>query len=123
MRLINNFFHIDSMETTGDTFRCKVHMNEDHNIYKVHFPGNPITPGVCLIQMGTEILGQILHKNLQLKIAKEIKFKKALEPTDKPTFVFTKMAQEDGGFMRANISIEDDCGNQFAMMKLRYQEG
>ena len=26
-------------------------LNPDHLIYKAHFPGQPVTPGVCILQM------------------------------------------------------------------------
>ena len=31
-------------------------VNENHFIYKAHFPNNPITPGVCMVQMIEEIM-------------------------------------------------------------------
>lgn len=123
MILANDFFHIDHLETVGESYRCKVHLNAQHSIFQVHFPGYPITPGVCLIQMGTEMLEQILGKSLRLRVAREIKFKRALTPADTPTFVFTKVRPEDSGLLRANISIEDDGGTPYATMSLRYQEG
>ncbi len=37
-------------------------------IYKAHFPGYPVTPGVTLVQMGLELMGR------KLVGAKDIKF-------------------------------------------------
>lgn len=120
MRLINDFFYIDSKETSDRGYRCKVHLNGEHSIYKAHFPGYPITPGVCIIQMCTEILELFLDKSLQLAAAKEVKFKKALSPVDRPIFVFTKVGNDNNGVIQANISIEDDGGSQYATLVFQY---
>ena len=45
MRLINKMFSIVS---EGETVRIQLH--PEHVIYQAHFPGSPITPGVCIIQ-------------------------------------------------------------------------
>ena len=36
----------------------KIRLNPDHEIYRAHFPGNPITPGVCIVQIISEVLGE-----------------------------------------------------------------
>ena len=55
MKLINEMFSIVSK---GDRVRIKLH--PEHVIYDAHFPGQPITPGVCLVQM----IGEILQENM-----------------------------------------------------------
>lgn len=117
MKLIDNFFEIVSAETTADEYRCRVRMNAAHYLYGVHFPGNPVTPGVCLVQMATEILGKKYGKELQLFRSRSIKFKHPLLPGDEPTFVFTKVKTADDT-MSANVDIV--CGQtQFATMSLQ----
>lgn len=44
-------------------------------IYKAHFPGYPVTPGVTLVQMGLELMGR------KLTAAKDIKFVVPVLPT------------------------------------------
>jgi len=44
-------------------------------IYKAHFPGYPITPGVTLVQMALDVMG------VQMKGAKDIKFVVPVPPT------------------------------------------
>ncbi len=43
-------------------------------VYAAHFPGYPITPGVCLVQMGLELLGKVTGRTCELQGAKGIKF-------------------------------------------------
>ena len=47
MRLINDLFEVVSTKQGEDNYQCQVKFNPEHRIYKAHFPGNPVTPGVC----------------------------------------------------------------------------
>ena len=119
MKLINNFFYIVATESNGTEYRCKVKLNAEHDLYRVHFPGNPVTPGVCLVQMATEILEEKYDRKFLLSSAGSIKFKKTVGPHDEPTFVFTKIVFEDD-LLRVNVSVESE-DVQYAKMSLRYK--
>ena len=118
MKLINDFFEIVSKESAEGTLKCKVKLHPEHFIYQAHFPGNPVTPGVCLVQMAAEILGEVYQENLMLSLLKNIKFKKIVRPEDEPTFVFTKVVK-DNETLSANVSIEDE-ESQYVKMSLQY---
>lgn len=84
MKLNNNLFHIES-RTTGDsaaTYRVRLH--SDHAIYRAHFPEQPITPGVCLVQMAVELLEDLLQQPLRLTGVKNVKFLQIVSPIDHP---------------------------------------
>lgn len=119
MKLINDFYHIVSTEDSEGKYVCKVKLNAAHDIYSVHFPGNSVTPGVCLVQMATEMLEQKFGKKLVLSTAVNIKFKRLVAPHDEPSFVFSKIVTEDG-LLKTIISIEDEQG-QFVKMSLQYK--
>jgi len=42
------------VENNEDSF--KIELNFNHKIFKGHFPGSPILPGVCIIQIVKEVL-------------------------------------------------------------------
>jgi 3-hydroxyacyl-[acyl-carrier-protein] dehydratase len=119
MKLINDFYHIVAIDDSEGKYVCKVKLNAAHNIYSVHFPGNPVTPGVCLVQMVTEILELKFEKRLVLSTAVNIKFKRLVAPNDEPSFVFSKIVIEDG-LLKTIVSIEDEQG-QFVKMSLQYK--
>ena len=56
MKLLNDLYSIIS-RTDGEG-RCDftIELNPQHFIYKAHFPGEPITPGVCIMQIAKELL-------------------------------------------------------------------
>ena len=119
MKLQNDFYSIVDETSCDGTYNCKVKMNPQHGLYKVHFPGNPVTPGVCLVQMATEILERKYNKKFLLSEAVNIKFRKTVVPEDEPTFVFNKVVFEDD-LLKTSVTIEDN-ENQFVKMSLIYK--
>lgn len=119
MKLMNDFYSIVDESSCDGTYKCQLKMNAQHGLYKVHFPGNPVTPGVCLVQMATEILERKYDKKFQLSEAVNIKFRKTVVPEDEPTFVFNKLVFEDD-LLKASVTIEDN-ENQFVKMSLIYK--
>lgn len=119
MKLINDFYHIVATDDSEGKYVCKVKMNAAHNIYSVHFPGNPVTPGVCLVQMVAEMLEQKYSRRFVLSTAVNIKFKRLVSPNDEPSFVFSKIVTEDD-LLKIIVSIEDEQG-QFVKMSLQYK--
>lgn len=121
MILIDDFFHItDSSVIDSENIKCTVSLNESHIIYKAHFIGNPITPGVCVVQMAAEILGHFSGMSLVMRRAKSIKFKKAISPADRPSFTFSKIVRE-GDTVRANVSVDDDSGQCVKMAAVEFE--
>lgn len=57
-----------------------IHVDPEHPIYKAHFPGNPITPGVCILQMALEMLSLSVDRKLEIQSVKNVKFLKILVP-------------------------------------------
>ena len=83
MKLLNSFFNIKK-ECDNDKGEhvVTVELNAEHVIYKAHFPGKPVTPGVCIIAMVTEVLEHIMGKRLQLEMVKNLKFVGIISPLE-----------------------------------------
>ena len=45
-----------------------------------HFPGNPIVPGVCLVQCALVLAGEISARTLQVRLIKSAKFLATVSP-------------------------------------------
>lgn len=80
MRLQDEMFVIE--QSHDNVFMLK--LNAQHLIYQAHFPGNPITPGVCLVQIITELLQIRLHSQLALRQVVNLKFVAPVSPTTYP---------------------------------------
>lgn len=71
---------IENLEFQDGKATAVISLNPQHPIYEGHFPGNPVTPGVCQLQMLKEVVTKICQKSCILKESKNIKFLKILTP-------------------------------------------
>lgn len=77
-------------------------------IYQAHFPGEPITPGVCIVQMGKELVEDALRQELHISYVKNVKFLSILTPMQSAsvTFLLQKItSSEDGKEVKAQIVV------------------
>lgn len=61
--------------------KAMVELNKSDDIFKGHFPNQPILPGVCMMQMVREILETFFEQKLQLLKADDIRFSAMVDPT------------------------------------------
>ena len=78
--LLKDFYTIAELENNTETVKAIIDLNKDHEIYKGHFPGNPVVPGVCLTQLIKEVMETVEKKELQLVYANNIKFMSVVNP-------------------------------------------
>jgi 3-hydroxyacyl-[acyl-carrier-protein] dehydratase len=97
MKLLNNLYTISERETTFLPVRYDVSLQEKSLIYQAHFPGEPITPGVCIIQIAKELLEDYAQKRYQIKTIKNVKFLNVISPVTTPhvTYVFEKIVNDE----------------------------
>ena len=69
------------LNNNGSTITTKVKLNKDHPIYNGHFPNNPITPGVIIIQIIKEIVEKYLDDLFFLKKIINVKYISPINPT------------------------------------------
>ncbi len=79
--LLNHLYTIDQFEATTATLR----LNAAHPIFEGHFPGKPILPGACQLQMIQEMLSGITGKDYRLQKATTIKFITPIDPRQNET--------------------------------------
>lgn len=78
--LQGNFFNISSLESTGQDIKAELLINASHKIFEGHFPGQPVVPGVCMMQMVKEIIETATQKKTDLLKAHEMKFLAIIDP-------------------------------------------
>ena len=57
-----------------------VKLNAEHDIFLGHFPGSPVLPGVCIVQIIKEMLSEIIKNDLMLVKSNSIKFLNLISP-------------------------------------------
>ncbi len=114
MLLRNNLYTVTHKEVDGLKGHFVLALNPSCFIYQAHFPGEPITPGVCIVQMGKELLEDLLEENLQKKVGleiskvKNVKFLSVISPNESTaiTYQMKKVEMsEDGSEMKAQMVI------------------
>ena len=78
--LQDDFFNISNLTTTGFDVKTDLVINAAHKIFAGHFPGQPVVPGVCMMQMVKEIMEQVTAQKLNLIKAHEMKFLAIIDP-------------------------------------------
>ena len=99
MKLQDNLYTIVSQQEEEGLATFQLRIRPEWPIYQAHFPGHPITPGVCIVQMVQELLGLALNRDVTLRKAKNVKYLAIISPEEvsELTVSFTKIeAQEDG---------------------------
>jgi 3-hydroxyacyl-[acyl-carrier-protein] dehydratase len=88
--LLNNLYTIESLAFSESKDKVIAHilLNRDHRIFEGHFPGNPILPGVCTVQIASEIIGKAMGKELMLTHAGNIKYLGFINPVLMPKVQF-----------------------------------
>lgn len=112
MRLNGDLFKVESrMEGLPEgQSGFNIILNPDHLIYKAHFPGQPVTPGVCILQMLQELLSVEMGKQLFIKNIKNAKFISMMSPvTDaRVSVLFSSVTPEDGGIKAQGVVARRD---------------
>lgn len=106
--LLNDFFEISSIEVAEMDIHCVIRLNADHAVFSGHFPGQPVTPGVCMMQMMAEIASLGFNKKLSIRSASQIKFLIPILPTEQPLLT-VKIA---GKVLDESISISGRIENE-----------
>jgi len=78
--LQEDFFTIRSIQKDEASAKVLLELNVSHPIFAGHFPGQPVVPGACLLQMVKEIMQVILDNKLQLIKAHQLKFLSPIDP-------------------------------------------
>lgn len=107
--LKDNFYILIDLKKDVNALSATIAFNEQHAIFQGHFPGQPVVPGVCLMQIAKEILGYSLDKKLQLIKADDIKFLSMLDPYEqKNVDVKIDYAYPGNDLLDANIIFQKE---------------
>lgn len=83
--VLKDFYKVLSEEKTGDAkYNFRILVNANHEVFKGHFPGNPIMPGVCMIQIIKELSESITKSSLIIQTLSNVKFMALINPETNP---------------------------------------
>jgi 3-hydroxyacyl-[acyl-carrier-protein] dehydratase len=107
--LAGNFYTILETQQTAQSFAAVLALNAAHPIFEGHFPGQPVVPGVCMMQTIQELLEKGLQRKLLLQKAANMKFLAMINPVVQPQ-VNTELQYtlQDDGTVRATAVIKSE---------------
>ncbi len=106
----------DLYEITGSTGEgvFEVRLNPDHDIFRGHFPGNPVLPGICSLMIVRECASRMAGLPLTYACVGESKFLSAITP-EAELSIALKVTGE-GGVYTLSATI---CSEYTTMLKLK----
>lgn len=103
--LIEGLYSVASFEQDEQTVNATIKLNPAHEVFKGHFPGNPVMPGVCMIQMIKELTEQATGKTLFLSVASNIKFMAIINPEKNDTIQLVLHISEVDGEIKVKNTV------------------
>ncbi len=82
--LNNSFYRVINKQETDGSITLTVEFNAAHKIFEGHFPGQPVVPGVCMLQMIKEQLAGQVQKQIILREAAQVKYLNMITPATVP---------------------------------------
>jgi 3-hydroxyacyl-[acyl-carrier-protein] dehydratase len=82
--LLKDFYTIASLDKKENRHEAIIVVNEKHDVFKGHFPGNPIMPGVCMMQIIKELTEQVTGSKLIMQSLSNVKFMALINPEVTP---------------------------------------
>ncbi|MCQ2059002.1 MAG: hypothetical protein MJY71_04125 [Bacteroidaceae bacterium] len=122
MVLKDRLYKVSDISVADQQTVACIELLKDSDIYKGHFPGRPITPGVALVQIAVELASLASQSawgdkhEYNLEKASNIKFLKEINPEELSEITYI-MAQAGKGFTKVEIRHNDSV---LAKMSLKF---
>lgn len=111
MGILNKFYTLVSSSEEQGKLVFKIELNSFHSIYKGHFPGNPITPGVCELEIVKDCICRTLNRQLYFSYISSCKFISPINPVEQNKLSVLISILDNGNntySIKAEVVNEDD---------------
>ncbi|HZG23524.1 MAG TPA: hypothetical protein VEZ17_03030 [Chitinophagaceae bacterium] len=82
MKLEGDLYSITSINAEHGTVKAELSLHANNRIFEGHFPGLPVLPGVCQMQMIKEITEMAINKKTRMTRADNMKFLAVINPLE-----------------------------------------
>jgi 3-hydroxyacyl-[acyl-carrier-protein] dehydratase len=78
--LKDTLYKIKSSSHQDHTIHAALEINKNSEIFIGHFPGQPVLPGACMLEIVKEVLENTLDFSLRITKADQIRFLRLINP-------------------------------------------
>lgn len=106
---LKDFYTLNNLTINEELVTATITINKNHEIFKGHFPGNPVTPGVCMMQIIKEITEKVVGTKLMMASSSNIKFMAIINPELTPdlTLMLEVIKTDEGYRVKNSTSFND----------------
>lgn len=103
--LINDYYTIEGTSTQEDAHLYHIRLNPECQVYRGHFPEQPVSPGVCNIQMLKELAEQTVGRRLFMSNLNLCRLTTLVTPQEHPTMTATLVLDEKEGTYKLRATL------------------
>ena len=103
--MTEDLYKLIKQSATENSLNVRVKLNEKHPIFAGHFPGRPVMPGVCMVQMVKELLTQQVNEKVNLKQSRNMKFLSVIDPSTQQEVNLTIDYRKNGRIWEVNAKM------------------
>jgi 3-hydroxyacyl-[acyl-carrier-protein] dehydratase len=114
---MEGLYRIDTLSYQDAKATGEIHLDTKHDIFKGHFPQQPILPGVCQMEIVSDIVSKVLQSKIVFFKSKSLKYTQMVDPSNTPVLSFEieikvvesevvaigKLFKEEAVFFKFNI--------------------
>lgn len=121
--LLNAFYTVTNQHIKGNLLITRLVFNRNHEVYNGHFPQQPVTPGVCILQTAKELIEEHRQRKLCVSNVKHVKFLKLVLPDENKTLQYNiTLKTEENGEIKAQFSLKDTHDNVYTKATIKYRD-
>jgi len=117
--LIKDFYTVESFAFLNEIVNATILLNPEHDVYKGHFPGQPVVPGVIQIQILRELAEQALKTKLFISELTSAKYLNMIVPDNNTLLVELTYKTTDEGYRVKGVIKNDEI--VFSKVKMKVQ--
>jgi 3-hydroxyacyl-[acyl-carrier-protein] dehydratase len=104
--LRGDLYTLENFSQSDGSATATLFLNSSHPIFDGHYPGQPVLPGACILQIVKEVLSLAIKADVILAIANNLKFLSMIDPASMPSLAFKLTYQEvDEQFLKVNATL------------------
>ena len=114
---LTNYYTVEQQQTLGpNEWKFTIRLHPDCEVYKGHFPGQPVAPGVCQLRVVKDCLETVLGQRARFTRIKQCKFMRMIIPSEVDTMDVCLTLSED----HTLNALVQDAQNTFVKIKAEY---